>query len=254
MWQSILDACGQSQGSVERLQEITDQVSHVLVSYKSLMSKSCCLVSLDQDQGSGQYKIILSEVLSPLFGFEGQAVACLLKVEAGSSDAKDFQPFDLPAEPPDMGSDWLNRQEDTKFHQEQLVVEPLISDFKPDPDGVPATGYPDYLEHYGSPNLSVNPPARPKKSKQVSKPRKPNKAGGFKMSGGYNEPVQYDPNYPIDEETFNKIMSNAIPPKCDQCQRTYNKKYSLFKHWKKDKNCKTTNVILGRYGHYQVFK
>ena len=33
-----------------------------------------------------------------------------------------------------------------------------------------------------------------------------------------------------------------------------NKKYSLFKHWKKDKNCKTTNVILGRYGHYQVFK
>merc|ERR1712029_175642 len=56
---------------------------------------------------------------------------------------------------------------------------------------------------------------------------------------------KYNPKYPVDEETFKRILLEVIPPNCSVCHRKYKQKESLLRHWNESQNCKA-KVVLGQ--------
>jgi len=89
MWKSILEDAKRNGGTLNTIQEITNQVTDVLNQYKELMIKSCHMLSPNQDiQYEHSNIIVLSELLSPLFGFQGQVVTFLVKEDLEESCKK----------------------------------------------------------------------------------------------------------------------------------------------------------------------
>ena len=142
MWNCILETFEQGHETLERLQKITSQVSFVVVKYRDLMARSCrFLPKADQYPENGQGRITLSEVLTPLFGYQGEAVAYFQ--EHSYQDNKDFQPHKDVTDHDDMGND---TQEDCKSdidvdgtegsQDNPAELQPLLSEIKAEPNNL----------------------------------------------------------------------------------------------------------------------
>ena len=57
--------------------------------------------------------------------------------------------------------------------------------------------------------------------------------------------MQYNPDYPVDEETFNLYVKGTLAPQCPRCKGKFIHKYALVRHWiHRPKTC-YEGVILG---------
>jgi len=257
MWQEILDASKHSQGKFEMLQKLTNQVSYVVVNYRDLMLKSCQIKS-KADQDLEKRLLILSEVLSPLFGFKGQAVACIIP-EVVNEGVKHLFPHqdrvdnEMPSENIPNDQELKREVEDSvpeePNDQNNLIeVDLVITEMKQDPDDVS-----NIDADHGWDLPLIDQPARPKRPKRDKEEqivrRSLRNSKSVQNVKGPGVMRQYNPNYPVDEETFKKILAlprNSIPPKCARCHKSFTKNKYLLEHWRKSKQGCKTNLVLGK--------